>query len=156
MNIAATNCSVFNDSFVFQITRDYGSNFENTPKLGILNLSGCRNLTDSGIERATFPSLRFLGLAHCNVGVLSIICSIREHEIFAMCVEGIALSSQDIELLLSQFPDIAEVGVPSLCGLPQGTISSQALSPVCYYCRSSPLRTVLTVEQSTSGSWMEL
>lgn len=63
---------------------------EVTPKLGILNLSGCQNLTDSGIERATFPSLWFLGLAHCNVGVLSIICSIRDHEIFAMCVDMVA------------------------------------------------------------------
>lgn len=122
---------------------------ERTPKLGILNLYGCRKLTES----APFPSLRFLGLGHCNVGVGALICSIQEHEIFAMCVKEIALFS---DILISLFPDIAEVGVPSLCGLPHGTISSQALSPVCFYCRSSPLSMVLTVEESTSNSWMEL
>ena len=60
---------------------------ERKPKLGIFNLYRSRKLTDS----ASFPSLRFLGLGHCNVGVGAIMCSIQEHEIFAMCVKEISL-----------------------------------------------------------------
>ena len=128
---------------------------ENLPKLGILNVSSCENLTANGIKRASFPSLRFLGIANCKVGVESIIYCISHHEIFAMCVER-TLSKEETAHLVDVFPDIAELGIPSLCGLPQGIVSPKALSPLCFYCRSSSLATVLTVKQSMDGSWMEL
>ena len=129
---------------------------ESIPSLGILNVCGCENLTDTGINDAAFDSLRFLGLAYCKVGVDSIICAIQKHEIFAMCVEGVTLSTDDISRLIDLFPGVAEIGVPALCGLPQGTVSSEALQPLCFYCRSSPLNTVLSVKESIDGSWMEL
>lgn len=111
-------------------------------------------MTNTGINNASFDSLRFLGLAHCKVGVDSIICAIAIA--IAMCVEGVTLSTDDISHLLDLFADLAEIGVPAVCGLPQGTVSSEALQPLCFYCRSSPLNTVLSVKESIDGSWMEL
>ena len=146
LNLSATK---LDDSHLVFITESISS-------LGILNVCGCENLTDTGINNASFDSLRFLGLAHCKVGVDSIICAIQKHEIFAMCVEGITLSTDDISHLLDLFPDLAEIGVPAVCGLPQGTVSSEALQPLCFYCRSSPLNMVLSVKESIDGSWMEL
>ena len=151
INIVELNLSEtkLDDSHLVFITESISS-------LGILNVCGCENLTDTGINNASFDSLRFLGLAHCKVGVDSIICAIQKHEIFAMCVEGVTLSTDDISHLLDLFPDLAEIGVPAVCGLPQGTVSSEALQPLCFYCRSSPLNTVLSVKESIDGSWMEL
>ena len=45
---------------------------ESISSLAILNICGCENLTDTGINNAAFDSLRFLGLAHSKVGVDSI------------------------------------------------------------------------------------
>ena len=151
INIVELNLSEtkLDDSHLVFITESISS-------LGILNVCGCENLTDMGINNASFDSLRFLGLAHCKVGVDSIICAIQKHEIFAMCVEGVTLSTDDISHLLDLFPDLAEIGVPAVCGLPQGTVSSEALQPLFFYCRSSPLNTVLSVKESIDGSWMEL
>lgn len=151
VNIAELNLSqtMLDDSHLVFVT---GS----IPSLGILNVGGCENLTYTGISNASFSSLRFLRLAFCKVGVESIICAIQKHEIFAMCVEGISLSKEDIARLVDLFPDIAEVGVPSLCGLPRGAVSYRALASLCFYCRSSPQSTVLTVKESIDGSWMEL
>lgn len=108
-------------------------------------------MTNTGINNASFDSLRFLGLAHCKVGVDSIICAIQKHEIFAMCVEGVTLSTDDISHLLDLFADLAEIGVPAV-----RTVSSEALQPLCFCCCSSPLNTVLSVKESIDGSWMEL
>ena len=139
---------MIDDRFLVYIT-------ETMANLGILNVSRCENLTDVGIRSASFPSLRFLGIAHCKVGVESVICAISNRENCSMCVEG-TLNREGIAHLLDLYPNIAEVGTPSLCGLPQGTVSPQALSPLCFYCRSSSLATVLTFKESSNGSWMEL
>ena len=149
-NIVELNLSqtTIDDCFLVNIS-------ENLPKLGILNVSSCENLTANGIKRASFPSLRFLGIANGKVGVESIIYCISHHEIFAMCVEG-TLSKDEIAHLVDVFPDVSELGIPSLCGLPQGVVSPEALSPLCFYCRSSSSATVLTVKQCMDGSWMEL
>ena len=52
-----------------------------------------------------------------------------------MCVEGVTLSTDDISHLVDLFPDMAEIAVPTVCGLQQGTVSSEALKPLCFYCR---------------------
>lgn len=113
-------------------------------------------MTDTGINNATFDSLLFLGLAHCKVGVDSIICAIQKHEIFAMCVEGVILSTDNISHLVDLFHDMAEIAIPAVCGLQQGTVSSEALQPLCFYCRSWPLNMVLSVKESIDGGWMKL
>lgn len=151
VNIVELNLSktMIDDRFFIFIT-------ESIPKLGILNISGCHNLTDVGIENASFPSLRFLGIAQCKVGVEAVICSIDKHEIFAICLKGVKLSTEGIARLVELYPDMAEIGIPTLCGLPQGTVSSQALPQLCFYCRTSSLATVLSAKEATDGSWSEL
>ena len=42
---------------------------ERLPRLGILNVSKCYNLTDLAVEKASLPSLRFLALGECKVSV---------------------------------------------------------------------------------------
>lgn len=129
---------------------------ENLPKLGVVNVSRCCNLTTLAIQNASFPSLRFLGIADCMVSIDAILCAIDKHGIFAMCVKGIKLRSDEIAHLVEQYPDIAEIGIPTLCGLSQGTVSDQALPQSCFYCRSSSLLTVLSAKEAIDGSWMEL
>lgn len=146
LNLSET---VINDSLFVFISKKL-------PKLGILNVSKCDNLTDLAIERASFPSLRFLGIGDCTVSVEAIICAIDKHGIFAMCVKGIKLSNEEIARLLDLYPDIAEIGVPTLCGLQEGIVSQQALPQLCFYCCSSSLSTVLSAKEANDSSWMEL
>ena len=124
--------------------------------LGMVNISRCYKLTNFGILNASFPSLRFLAMAECNVGIESVLCCLNKHGLFAMCVKGVELSSVDIELLLEQYPDIAEIGIPALCGLPEGTVSELALPQNCSYCLNTPQATLLSVEEAITGSWVEL
>ena len=71
-------------------------------------------LTDLAIEKASFPSLRFLGMGDCVVGIAAILCANGKHGIFAMCVKGVKLSSQEIACLLDLYLDIGEIGIPTL------------------------------------------
>ena len=68
----------------------------------------------------------------------------------------VELSHVDTKLLLEQYPDIAEIGIPALCGLPEGTVSEVTLPQHCSYCLNTPQATLLSVEEVISGSWMEL
>lgn len=129
---------------------------EHLPMLGILNVSGCYKLTNVGVEKASFPSLRFLAIANCLIDVEGILCAINKHDIFAMCTREIELESEDIVRLLESYPDIAEIGIPTLCGLPQGTVSPEALPQVCFYCCRARHSTILKTSQAIDGSWMEL
>ena len=131
---------------------------EKLPKLGILNVAKCYNLTDFAIEKASLPSLRFLGMGDCMVGIAAILCAIDKHSIFAMCVKGVKLSNQEIVRLLDLYPDIGEIGIPTLCGLPEGIVSQQALPQRCFHCSHgrSSLSTVLSVKEAGDGSWMKL
>ena len=129
---------------------------ERLPMLGILNVSGCYRLTNVGVEKASFPSLRFLAIANCLIDVEGILCAINKHDIFAMCTREIKLESEDIVRLLESYPDIAEIGIPTLCGLPQGTVSPEALPQLCFYCCRSRHSTILKTSQAIDGSWMEM
>ena len=95
-------------------------------------------------------------MAECNIGIKSVLCCLNKHGLFAMCVKGVEISSVDIELLLEQYPDIAEIGIPALCGLLEGTVSELALPQNCSYCLNTPQATLLSVEEAITGSWMEL
>ena len=48
------------------------------------------------------------------VGIVAILCAIDKRSIFAMCVEGVKLSNQEIARLLDLYPDIGEIGIPTL------------------------------------------
>ena len=73
-----------------------------------------------------------------------------------MCVKGIKLTSGEIARLVKLYPDIAEIGIPTLCGLPQGTVSQQALPQNCFYCCRLSHSTILSAKEAIDGSWMEL
>ena len=115
-------------------------------------------LTDLAIEKASFPSLRFLGMGDCVVGIAAILCASGKHGIFAMCVKGVKLSSQEIACLLDLYPDVGEIGIPTLCGLPEEIVSQQALPQRCFYCSCarSSLSTVLSAKEAGDGSSMKL
>ena len=115
-------------------------------------------LTDLVIEKASLSLLRFLGMGDCVVGIAAILCAIGKHGIFAMCVKGVKLSNQEITRLLDLYPDIGEIGIPTLCGLPEGIVSQQALPQRCFYCSRgrSSLSTVLSAKEAGDGSWMKL
>ena len=49
------------------------------PKLDILNVSRCYNLTNLAIEKSSFPSWRFPGIAYCMFSIEAIICAINKH-----------------------------------------------------------------------------
>ena len=150
-NIVELNLSetLIDDRFLEFITKRF-------PLMGILNVSSCYKLTNFGIEKASFPSLRFLGIAHCMIGIEAMLCAIDKHGIYAMCVKGITLGSEDIARLVELYPDIADIGIPTLCGLPHGTVSREALPQFCFYCCKSSLSMLLTTQEASSGSWMEL
>ena len=124
--------------------------------LGMINISRCYKLSNFGIVNASFPLLRFLAMAECNLGIESILCCLNKLGLFAMCVKGVELSRVDTKLLLEQYPDIAEIGIPALCGLPEGTVFEVTLPQHCSYCLNTPQATLLSVEEVISGSWMEL
>ena len=90
------------------------------------------------------------------VSIKAILCAIDKHGIFAMCVKGIKFTSAEITRLVELYPDIAEIGIPTLCGLPHGTVSPNALPQLCFYCCSSSRSTVLSAKEATDNSWMEL
>lgn len=129
---------------------------KSVPKLGILNVSRCYNLTNLAIEKSSFPSLRFLGIAYCMFSIEAIICAIDKHGICAICVRGIKLQNEDISRLIEFYPDVADISIPTLCGLPEGTVSQEALPQLCPYCCSSFLATILSAKDANDGSWMEL
>ena len=85
-------------------------------------------LTDLAIEKASLPSLRFLGMGDCVVGIAAILCAIGKHGIFAMCVKGVKLSSQEIACLLDLYPDIGEIGIPTLWLARRNCLSKHCLS----------------------------
>ena len=58
--------------------------------------------------------------------------------------------------LIEFYPDVADIGIPTLCGLPEGTVSQEALPQLCSYCCSSSLSTILSAKDTNGGSWMEL
>ena len=126
------------------------------PKLGILNVSTCSNWTNLAIDISSFPSLRFLGMAYCMFSIETNICAIDKHGIFAMCVRGIKLQNEDISRLIEFYPDVAEISIPNLRGLPEGTVSQHALPQLCFHCCSSSLSTVLSAKDASDGSWMEI
>ena len=126
------------------------------PMLGILNVSRCFKLTNVGVEQASFPSLRFLALANCMIGIDAILYILEKHGVFALCVKEIKLKSEDIAHLVELHPNIAKIGIPTLCGLPQGTVSQQALPQLCFYCRTSPHATILHTKEAIDGSWKKL
>ena len=150
-NIVELNLSetLINDQLFVLISKS-------VPKLGILNVSRCYNLTNSAIEKSSFPSLRFLGIAYCMFSIKAIICVIDKHGIFAICVRGIKLQNEDISRLIEFYPDVADIGIPTLCGLPEGTVSQEALPQLCPYCCSSSLATILSAKDANDASWMEL
>lgn len=146
LNLSKT---LIDDRFLEFITKMF-------PLLGILNVSRCYKLTNFGIEKASFPFLHFLAIAHCMIGIETILCAIDKHGIYAMCVKGVIVGSEDIARLVELYPDIADIGIPTLCGLPHGAVSREALPQFCFYCCKSSLLTVLTTQEASSGSWMEL
>ena len=154
--IRAANIVELNVSETLIDDRFFVFTTECLPKLGIVNVSRCYNLTTLGIENASFPSLRFLGIADCMVSLEAILCAINKHGIFAMCVKGIKFTSAEITHLVELYPDIAEIGIPTLCGLPHGTVSPNALPQLCFYCCSSSRSTVFSAKEATDNSWMEL
>lgn len=97
-------------------------------------------------------------MGDCVVGIAAILCAIGKHGIFAMCVKGVKLSSQEIVRLLDLYPGIGEIGIPTLCGLPEGIVSQQALPHGCFYCSCgrSSLSTVLSAKEAGDGSSMKL
>ena len=115
-------------------------------------------MTDLAIEKASLPSLRFLGMGDYVVGIVAILCAIGKHGIFAMCVKGVKLNSQEIACFLDLYPDIGEIGIPTLCGLPEGIVSQQALPQRCLNCSCgrSSLSTVLSAKEAGDGSSMKL
>ena len=86
----------------------------------------------------------------------AIICVIDKHGIFAICVRGIKLQNEDISGLIEFYPDVADIGIPTLCGLPEGTVSQEALPQLCPHCCSSSLATILSAKDANDASWMEL
>ena len=146
LNLSET---LIDDRFLEIITQSFSL-------LGILNVSRCYKLTNFGIEKASLPYLRFLAIANCMIDIEAILCAIDKHGIYAMCVTGIKLESEDITRLVELYPDIAKIGIPTLCGLPQGIISHRALPQLCFYCCKSSHSTVLTTKEAINGSWMEL
>lgn len=126
------------------------------PRLGILNVSKCHNLTDLAVEKASLPSLRFLALGECKVRVDALLCAIDKHGIFSMCVKGVKLSSEEIACLLNLHPNIADIGIPTLCGLGEEIVSQTALPQLCFYCCTARSSTILSAKEGNDGSWMEL
>ena len=124
---------------------------ERLPRVGILNVSKCYNLTDLAVEKASLPSLRFLALRECKVSVYALLCAIDKHGIFSMCVKGVKLSS-----LLNLHPNIADIGIPTLCGLGEEIVSQTALLQLCFYCCTARSSTILSAKEGNDGSWMEL
>ena len=129
---------------------------KSVPKLSILKVSRCYNLTNLAIEKPSFPSLRFLGMAYCMFSIEAIICAIDKHGIFAICVRGIKLQNEDISRLIEFYPNVADISIPTLCGLPEGTVSQEELPQLCPCCCSSSLATILSAKDANDGSWMEL
>lgn len=150
-NIVELNLSetLINDQLFVLISKS-------VPKLGILNVSRCYNLTNLAIEKSSFPSLHFLGIAYCMFSIEAIICVIDKHGIFAICVRGIKLQNEDVSHLIEFYPDVADIGIPTLCDLPEGTVSQEALPQLCPYCCSSSLATILSAKDANDASWMEL
>lgn len=150
-NIVELNLSetLINDQLFVLISKS-------VPKLGILNVSRCYNLTNLAIEKSSFPSLRFLGIAYCMFSIEAIICVIDKHGIFAICVRGIKLQNEDISRLIEFYPDVTDIGIPTLCALLEGTVSQEALPQLCPYCCSSSLATILSAKDANDASWMEL
>ena len=56
------------------------------PMLGIRNVSRCYKLTNVGVEQASFPSLCFLALANCMIGIDVILYLLEKHGVFAETV----------------------------------------------------------------------
>ena len=56
------------------------------PMLGILNVSRYYKLINVGVEQASFPSLRFLALANCMIGIDAILYLLEKHGVFAETV----------------------------------------------------------------------
>ena len=73
-----------------------------------------------------------------------------------LCVKEIKLESEDIAHLVELYPDIAEIGIPTTCGLPQGTVFQQALPQLCFYCRTSSHATILHTKEAIDGSQKKL
>ena len=73
-----------------------------------------------------------------------------------LCVKKIKLESEDIAHLVELYPDIAEIGIPTICGLPQGTVSQQVLPQLCFYCHTSSHARILHAEEAIDGSWKKL
>ena len=73
-NIVELNLSetLINDQLFVLISKS-------VPKLGILNVSRCYNLTNLAIEKSSFPSWRFPGIAYCMFSIEAIICAINKH-----------------------------------------------------------------------------
>ena len=117
LNLSKT---LIDDRFLEFITKRF-------PLLGILNVSSCYKLTNFGIEKVSFPFLGFLEMAHCMIGIEAILCAIDKHGMYAMCVKGITLGSEDIARLVELHPDITDIRIPTLCGLPHGTVYREAL-----------------------------
>ena len=85
-------------------------------------------MTNLAIEKSSFPSLGFLGIAYYMFSIEAIICAMDKHGIFAICVRGIKLQNEDISRLIEFYPDVADIGIPPWCGLPEGTVSREALA----------------------------
>ena len=90
------------------------------------------------------------------IGIDAIVYMLEKHGVFDLCVKEIKLESEDVAHLVELYPDIAEIGIPTLCGLPQGTVSQQALPQLCFYCRTSSHATILQTKEAIDGSWKEL
>ena len=72
-----------------------------------------------------------------------------------LCVKEIKLEREDIAHLVELYPDIAEIGIPTICGLTQGTVSQQALPQRCFYCRTSSHATIFYAKEAIDGSQSE-
>ena len=75
-------------------------------------------------------------------------CAIYKHGILAMCVRELKQESEDIMHVLESYLDLTKIGIPTLFGLLQGTVSAELLPQLCFNCCISPYSTIIKPSQA--------
>ncbi|CAH3017058.1 unnamed protein product [Porites evermanni] len=138
--------------------KTFGEIAYNCTELKILNKGRTKG------EILEYPLIQATNMVELNLSetlindqfIEAIICAIDKHGIFAICVRGIKLQNEDISRLIEFYPNVADIGISTLCGLPEGTVSQEELPQLCPCCCSSSLATILSAKDANDGSWMEL
>ena len=105
LNISGT---LIDDHFIYHLSHS-------CKVLYSLNISGCHNITDTGLTSVSF-NLTLLNVAHCNFQIQTIIHILREFDVKVLCIQGIRTAWEERIRLVSLFPSL-EIGTPYICGV---------------------------------------